>query len=840
MSVSNESGNVKGYVDNNLAKEEESGIDVRLLWVLFLKYKYWFLGSVFFCVCVAFVYLRYSTPVYNITAKVLIKDQEKRPYSNSINSTFSELGLMNSSDGFDNEVEVLATKTLNKKAVNALKLYTQYFIDGTVKDREIYGKYAPFTVDMDREMLDSLMYMVELNISQKDNHYVAEIKYDEAEMSKILTEFPTRIETSFGNIYISRNPNYDIMLDRTKRLAEINGEEFDIEEVDIMNKKTLKVYICPLEYTAMAYASRLSVEPTSKTTTIAQLSLNDNIPERGRDYLDTLVAMYNRDAEIDNNLEATRTSEFIQKRLNLIERELGMTETEMEGRKISAGIVDFENDVKVDVTQSVQYESQLVEVETQQKLVESLLDYVLDSKNYLSIIPSNVGLKDNSLSEMVGKYNETVLERNRLLRVASENNPSVQLQTEKAAGYFDGIRASLQSSKNQLAIQHKDLMNQKRKYESRISSAPTNERIFGDIERQQTVQVELYLMLLQKREENEIVLASSAYKAKLIEEPTSSNTPVSPKKKMILMVAFVLGLVIPFAFYYIRNFFRYRIESMDDVMKLTTVPILGSVPLVKALIKGNRTVVVQENRNSLMTEVYRVIRSNLPFVLKKDEKVILFTSSTSGEGKTSIASNLGASIAFVGKKVLIMGLDIRKPRLAGLFNLADTEKGITNFLTRDKSDYKYLENLIQPSGINENLHILPAGPIPPNPAELLETDNLLSAIEYLKTKYDYILLDTAPIGLVSDTLSIGKCADLTLYVVRANYTLKADMELVNSLSTEKRLPNINIVMNAVSSTPSDHSYRRYGNYGYRGYGYSYGYGYGYGYGEDKGKKLEEV
>jgi capsular exopolysaccharide synthesis family protein len=438
------------------------------------------------------------------------------------------------------------------------------------------------------------------------------------------------------------------------------------------------------------------------------------------------------------------------------------------------------------------------------------------------------------------------MERNRLLRSASEDNPSVSILTEEAETYYNSIKASLQSSKQQLTIRRNQLQAQKEKYASKISSAPSKERALADINRQQEVKAGLYLMLLQKREENAITLASSAYKGKVIEEPIVSG-PVSPKKKMIFLVALIVGIVLPYAYYFIRNFFRFRVENREDIYRLTKVPLLGSVPFIKALDKGDRNVVVQENRNSVVVEVYRSIRSNLPFVLSKDQNVILFTSTTSGEGKTCVASNLAASIAFAGKKVVIVGLDIRKPRLAGLFNLASSDKGISNFFTRPADDYQYLESIIQKSDISPNLDIIAAGPIPPNPAELLEKENLETAINYLKKKYDYVLLDTAPIGLVSDTLSVGKVADATLFVVRANYTLKADLELVNSLAAENRLPNVNIILNAAKVESNSYTYKKYGyGYGY-GYGRRYGYGYGsyggygYGYGEKEGgKKLEEI
>lgn len=834
MNNPNEVKKEYGYGEsyNSVGNEEESSFDIRILWMLFLRYKYWIAASVVVCLISAFTYLRYTIPVYNITSKVLIKDQDKRSYSSGINSTFQELGFMNSSDGFDNEIEILSTKTLAKKVVRELKLYTTYFYDGNIKDNEIYGKHSPFLLDYEDGQIDSLHEAIEINISKKEENYMANIKYKDSEMKKLITGFPAHITTTFGKITIERNPLLEM---NAVNMSDIN----DSKEEDNELGRDLIVRINPIDAVAISYTNKVSVEPTSKTTTIAQLSINDNIPERGADYLNKMIEIYNDEASIDNNQEATRTADFIDTRLGIISKELNMTEAELEQYKMVSGITDFESDAKVDVTQNIQYETQIVDISTQLNLVEYLLEYVNDSHNHLQVIPANIGLKDNSLSQVISKYNETILERNRLLRVSSENSPTVSTLTNEAEGYLVGIKASLNSAKRQFTIQRKDLIGQQNKYNSRISSAPTKERALADINRQKDVKAGLYLMLLQKREENAITLASTAYKGKMIEDPIINNIPISPKKKIILMIALVIGIALPFVYHYIRNFFYYRIENVDDLAKLTNVPLLGTVPYVKALAKGNRTVVVQENHNSVMVEVYRILRSNLPFVLNPNQNVILFTSTTAGEGKTSIASNLGTSIAFIGKKVLIVGLDIRKPRLAKLFKLSDENMGISNFFTRRPDDYEYLDSLIQNSGISPNLDILPAGPIPPNPAELLEKENLGSAINYLKKKYDYVLLDTAPIGLVSDTLTIGRHADLTLYVVRANYTLKADMNLVNNLSIEKRLPNINIVLNGTVAENNNYSYRRYGGYTY-GKGYGYSYGYGYGYGNEAGKKLEEV
>ena len=772
------SENGYGYsYDNN---EEESLIDIRKLWFTFLRYKYWFLLSVLLCMSIAYVYLRYATPIYNVHTKVLIKDVDNsRGGGAAAALQVQDLGFMNNSSGFDNEIEVLGTKTLNKKVVMALELYTSYYNEGKVKDREIYRDYSPVWVSIDSEHLDSLNSTVAMTIEPEGAGVEVEIQYRDLELSKRIETFPAKVNTEFGEFTFIKN--------------EKAPGEFD---------KTLFVFIRPLERTALGYANTLSIEPTSKTTTIAYISRTDNIPKRSSDYLNKLIEIYNKEANIDNNLEASKTADFIDERLGLITKELNMRESEIEQYKRSAGMVDYQSDANINIQQNLRYEQELVEVGTQISLIDALIDHVNAAHNNLDVIPANVGLKDAALITMITKYNEEVMERNRLLRSVSEAAPSVVEATNKANEYLTGVKASLASAKRQLQIQRNDLQGQLSKYNTKISASPTKERALKDIARQQEVKAGLYLMLLQKREENAITLASTALKAKIIDEPSVNPRPVAPRSSVIMLLALLIGFALPIIYIYLKNLFSFRVEDKEDIAKITDIPLLGSIPYVKALAGGNRTVVVQENKNSVMVEVYRALRSNLPFVLKPGQNVILFTSSSAGEGKTSIASNLGASIAFMGKKVLLMGLDIRKPRLASLFDLPDTERGISNFLARNPDDFEYLDSLIMNSGVSENLDILPAGAVPPNPSELLERENLPNAINYLKKKYDYVLLDTAPVGIVSDTLSIGRVADLTLFVIRANYTLKADVDFANSLTVDNRLPNLNLIFNFPPSSRS--------------------------------------
>jgi capsular exopolysaccharide synthesis family protein len=361
--------------------------------------------------------------------------------------------------------------------------------------------------------------------------------------------------------------------------------------------------------------------------------------------------------------------------------------------------------------------------------------------------------------------------------------------------------------------------------------------VLAGYKRQLEVKSGLYMMLLQKREENSIALAATADNAKLIDTAFANDAPVAPNRRMIWLIALALGVATPIAIIYLKELLRYKIEGRNDLEKLTKVPVLGDVAVSHDIRKDQRSIVVRENSNDLMAETFRGIRTNLQFILDSPEKkVIQFTSSTSGEGKTFVSSNLAVSMALLGKKVLLIGLDIRKPRLAEMFNLSNKKSGITLFLSGDANDKELLFEQIMPSGVNANLDILPAGVIPPNPAELLSRKNLDKAIEYLKEKYDYIILDTAPVGLVADTLIIARVTDATVYICRADYTPKSNLDLVNTLCKEGKLKNLSIVLNGIDMNKKKYGYYygygKYGKYGRYGYGKYGRYGqYGYGYGQ---------
>ena len=577
------------------------------------------------------------------------------------------------------------------------------------------------------------------------------------------------------------------------------------------------------------YVNELQVAQTAKSTSIAQLQLTDEVPQRSLDYLKQLAIVYNRQANEDKNTIALRTDKFINDRLGKINAELGKTEGQLQNYKQQNGIVELKMNAGNSVANQNSSELKLAEVETQIELFNTIAREVESSSRNLSqVIPSNVGLDDQSSTSLINKYNELVLERNRLLRSASESSPVVEPLTAQIRELNGNIRRAISAARQNLQIQRDAVLSQVNKFNEQVAETPQQERMLTQIDRQQEVKSGLYLMLLQKREENNISLAATADKGKLIDDPQLLGK-ISPKSTSIMLVALLIGLVLPVLVILILQFFRYKIEGHDDVARLTKLPIIADVAIASNKAKGKADIVVHENQNNQMEEIFRSMRTNLQFMLKEGQKVVLFTSSTSGEGKTFNAANLSVSFGLLGKKVILVGLDIRRPRLAELFGINDHKHGITNLLVKDNPTIEDIYEQILPSGVNKNLDLLMAGPIPPNPAELIARNSLDIIINLLKEKYDYIMIDTAPVGLVTDTLQIARVADASIYMCRADYTPKSSFNLINALANEKKFPNMAIVLNGIDMSKRKYSYYygyggygKYGRYGRASYGTSYG------------------
>lgn len=800
-------------------ERDDSLLNFQFLIKTFILNWQWFLLSLIITMSAAMIYVRYSLPVYQVSAKVLIKDEDNtssRGRSNQIMNT-NTLGILTSTDGFDNELEILKSKSLAEETVLDLKLYVNYYSVGKIIDVPVYDE-TPVLVDLNKEKLEVLEGPVKLQISKDNNIYNVQgvcVKNGAKQVFKGQGKLPYIIKSPVGTISLVQNPRFVESDVKKKYIANIYNPR------DVINS-----YV------------NIGVEPLSKTTSIAVLTRNDLLPERAKEYLKHLVTVYNRQANEDKNIIAVRTEEFINQRLEKINAELGSTDGAIERYKRNNNIIDAASSAQLSLSQSNEADISLRDINTQIMLMQSLKEYMQTPTNKYQTLPSNVGLKDPSAASLIGQYNQIALERSRVLRSASEHSPVIQELTSQLDALVSSINGAIDQSKRGLEIQKKAIMSTYGKYTGKLSQTPEQERFLTEIGRQQTVKSSLYIMLLQKREENSITLAATSDKGRLIDEPAFMGK-VKPKTAIIMLIALLLGIGFPLLILILKELLRYRIEGRQDVEKLTDCPIIADIAMANESIKAVGDIVIKENQNNQMEEIFRGMRTNLQFILKESQNVIMFTSSVSGEGKTFVAGNLATSFAFLGKKVLLVGLDIRRPRLSHLFGMDNKKEGITTLLTKNGVSTDDVLSLCMPSGVNKNLDLLIAGPIPPNPSELLTRSTLKEIFDILRKEYDYVIVDTAPVGLVTDTLHIGKVADATVMVCRADYTEKSSFSMINEFAENNKLPNVSIVVNGLDMSKKKYGYAygygKYGKYGkstYRSYTHGYGsYGYqAYGYG----------
>ena len=793
---------------DKLGEQSEEQVNIQELLFRYLIHWPWFVVSIIICIACAWGYLRLTTPIYNISATVLIKD-EKKGGGASMSSDLEKMGLegfVSSSSNVDNEIEVLRSKSLSREVVNNLGLFVTYMDEDEFPSKELYHT-SPVLVSLTHQEADKLPGRMEINmILQPTGALGVQITVGEKEYRKQFDKLPAVFPTDEGTVAFFANND---------TLSAVCPE-------NITKERHITAFINRPFSVLKEYVNSLSIAPTSKTTSVVVISLENTNTRRGRDYINKLLEMYNINANNDKNEVAQKTAEFIDERIGIISKELGSTEQDLENFKRSAGITDLSSEAQIALTGNAEYEKKRVENQTQINLVMDLQRYM--KGNEYEVLPSNIGLQDAASAGAIDRYNQMLVERKRLLRTSTENNPTIINLDTSIRAMRTNVQATLDATLKGLQITKEDLAREASRYSRRINDAPTQERQFVSIARQQEIKSGLYLMLLQKREENAITLAATANNAKIIDEALADDNPISPKKMLVYLAALVLGVGLPVGVIYLIGLTKFKIEGRADVEKLTSLPVVGDIPLAD---EKTGSIAVFENQNNLMSETFRNVRTNLQFMLENGKNVILVTSTISGEGKSFISANLAISLSLLGKKVVIVGLDIRKPGLNKVFNIPKKEHGITQYLTNTTAN---LMDFVQPSDINKNLFILPGGTVPPNPTELLARGGVEKAIETLKANFDYVILDTAPVGMVTDTLLIGRVADLSVYVCRADYTHKAEFTLINELAENNKLPNLCIAINGLDLNSRKYGYYYgYGKYGkYYGYGKRYGYGYGYG------------
>ena len=802
-------------LENVQNQEEQSALDFQTIYsTLILNWK-WFLLSIVLCCALAVAYVKLAPKVFQSSTKILIKDDESKKSGGAAGAAAAamsnlSLGFMSSSNGIDNETEILNSRFLVQQTIKNLKLYAEYRHGGMLVDTLIYSKQE-VNVDMDTTSLKQLNAPMKLTITREGGIYHVKGKYFKPidaetfekapyEINKTLAKLPAQIRTKAGTLTLTQNLGY--------KLKE--GTELKVE------------MISPFK-ASKEYFKRLTMNQTKKTANTIELTFNDESRERGVDFLNGLIDAYNYQANIDKNEIQKRTEDFINSRLAKISTELTGNDTNLEKYKQKNRMVDIGLNAKQAVLSSDQFDQELNKANMQVELLNEIGKYMDQPANKYQPIPTNVGLEDESATALIGQYNSLALTRKQLLHSASEDSPVVTPITAQLEDLMTAIKRAMLQARINMKIQRNSIADMASKYEKTIGVTPEQEKALTQIGRQQSVTSGLYLMLLQKREETSMSLASTADKAKII-EPAAFVDKVSPKGIIALLIAFILGAAIPAGIIYLRELLRSKILGHADVEKLTQLPIIGDIPTASANgSKGN--IVIQENKSNLMSEIFRGLRTNLQLAGDDKEKVFIVTSTTTGEGKTFIASNLAMSLALLEKKTIMVGLDIRKPRMAELFGISDRQHGITNILANEECNWEEVKAQIVASGMNHNLDLLMAGPTPANPGELMVRKSLKQTIALLKEHYDYVIIDTAPVGLVADTLQLSKLADRTLFVCRADFSTKSSFTYINKLDEQKKLPNISIVINDIDLSKKKFAYSygfgRYSKNGNRSFG-SYG------------------
>lgn len=774
----------------NQISNEEVANDFQLREILdnYLSYWRWFLLGIFVCLTVAYTYLRYAVPQYSAATTILIKDEKKGGMLSEL-SAFSDMGLGRGGNNVENEIEILKSRTLVESTIKRLNYNISVFVEGKFRTTEIY-KNKPVTVRFSNTTNEFENASENFKIIAKSATTFS-LKASNANENEIpgfilnkksLYKYSELIATSLGDLKIEKSAS--------------NFGEFT------KSKQEFLIKISPVEGLAQSYRGRLLINPVSKSSNILELSITDPLVEKAEDFLDELVSIYNENAIKDKNAISENTSKFINHRLVLITEELGGVEQNAERFKTANKLTDIQTEAEQFITGSGEYNKKNIDLEIQLNLVNSVMGFMKKSSKF-DLLPSNLNMGESGASGLINSYNELILNRNRLLKSASSDNPSIVKLDQQINALHANVISSLEQLKSNLNIQKRNLKAQEGLLDSKIGKIPNQERLYRVIERQQKVKEGLYLYLLQKKEETAITLSTTEPNARVV-DAAKGGGPVSPKRKNIYLFAFLAGVLIPFGIIYLMNLLDTKIKSRLDLEKRTQIPFIGDVPTSE-----DASTIMQAESRSSSAEALRIIRTNLEFMVSRVPegiaKTIFLTSTFPKEGKTFVSVNLAATFALSGKKVLLVGMDIRNPRLDDYLTLPD--RGFTNYLS--SKDLNLDDLIIKQKGY-EDFHILPAGAIPPNPAELLMSKKVDSFFETIKKQYDYIIVDTAPVSLVTDTLLIAKHADTFIYVARANFLEKRMLDIPNGLYKDQKLPNMCILLNDTDST--------------KGYGYGYGYG----------------
>ena len=767
---------------NNNTLANNDSIDFPGLLKKCLDHWYLFAISIVLCVGLGYAYLKIKNPVYQVFANVLIKENRGGGgggMQSSMMKNFSFGNIFSGGSGVDDELLVISSHTLLKDVARQLNLNTLYLEKRFLKTVDHY-KDSPVELFVPAGISDSLntSFLFEVNV-RKDGQVKVTVKKEGEEIGEAeASGFPVQVSTPSGNFTLEKTP----YLKPGKRLS-------------------MKILYMGYDAAAEELRRKIAFDLVSKKANMINLSVQDTRIERGKDLLNTILEEFNRQGIKEKNIEAENTARFIDERMGLVYQELHLSEERIEVYKKANNLTDIETEARIMLEQNGSFKEKMLETETQYSVIKIIEEFLADPANRYSLIPFSVGLSDNSAVEAIQKYNEIVLERMKLLNTSSEDNPSVLFLNNQLDATRKNVVSTVKNIKEGIKVAISDFRKQEENFLARIKGMPTQEREFVDIKRQQMIKEELYMFLLLKKEENALALAITAPKGQVVDRAYNLNQPLKPKKMQVGIIALSMGIVLPLMYMYVKELFRSKFTTKEELEKLTSVPLLGEICLKRT----SDHIVVKEGDASSIAELFRLLRTNIQFVLtNSDEKVILVTSSISGEGKTFISTNFALSLALMDKKVVLIGLDIRSPKLSQDLKLNNPKGGITNYLANDQ--YTYRDILIK-APFQKNLDVILAGPIPPNPAELLLSKRLDDLFAELRKHYDYIIVDSAPVGMVADSFCLTRVSDATIYVCRANYTQKDNIRYLNGLVESKRLKKVSIVLNGTTAK--------------QGYGYGY-------------------